>query len=213
MKIIIKKIYDKLNYIVGSKTAIVRHVIQRKNLKNRDVSIISQNCLEGVVSHDLNLRFLSPTINLYMNSDDFLTFVENIKLFKEAKLEFIKSNYKYPVGILRVDDFYITIHFVHYKNESEAEKKWKDRFKRINYDKLCILMTDRDGFNIKNLKRFEALPYKKILFTSKLYKSENIVFIERFSGQECVGDTLQYVNVLGKRCYEEVNMVKFLNSI
>lgn len=33
MKIIIKKIYDKLNYIVGSKTAIVRHVIQRKNLK------------------------------------------------------------------------------------------------------------------------------------------------------------------------------------
>ena len=136
MKIIIKKIYDKLNYIVGSKTAIVRHVIQRKNLKNRDVSIISQNCLGGVVSHDLNLRFLSPTINLYMNSDDFLTFVENIKLFKEAKLEFIKSNYKYPVGILRVDDFYITFILFITKMNRKQRKNGKIDLKElimINY--------------------------------------------------------------------------------
>ena len=35
-------------------------------------SIISSNCVGGVISHDLGLRFESPTVNLFFYPDSFL---------------------------------------------------------------------------------------------------------------------------------------------
>ena len=38
----------------------------RSELKNKDFTIFSCNCTGGVLYHDLGMKFLSPTINLYM---------------------------------------------------------------------------------------------------------------------------------------------------
>ena len=48
---------------------ILRGRIEKKNrrlLKNRDIPIISANCVGGVIYHDLGLAFNSPTINLFL---------------------------------------------------------------------------------------------------------------------------------------------------
>ena len=76
----------------------IRHKFYRMKVINKNVSIISQNCLGGVISHDLGLRFLSPTVNLYMTSSDFMLFVENLREFKDADMRFIQSDRNYPVA-------------------------------------------------------------------------------------------------------------------
>ena len=47
---------------------------QRK-IKNKDCSIISMNCVGGMVSHELGLRFNSPTVNLWFTPKEFIKFL------------------------------------------------------------------------------------------------------------------------------------------
>ena len=49
----------------------------RARFHNPDVSILSMNCIGGVLAHDLGIRFNSPTVNLYMRAEDFIRFCEN----------------------------------------------------------------------------------------------------------------------------------------
>ena len=62
---------------------------------------------------------------------------------------------KYPVACL--DD--IIIYFQHYTTEVEAMKKWEERTKRINYDNVKCLLSERDGCTYEDLVHFSKLPY------------------------------------------------------
>lgn len=42
-----------------------------------DMTIISNTCLGGRLYHDYHQKFLSPTIDFYMNPDDFVKFCLN----------------------------------------------------------------------------------------------------------------------------------------
>lgn len=53
----------------------------RNALKNRDFSIICSNCVGGVIYHELNLPFLSPTINLFIKPSDYIKFVSNLNFY------------------------------------------------------------------------------------------------------------------------------------
>lgn len=83
----------------------------RERLHRTDFSIISSNCIGGIVSHDLGLMFKSPTINLYFDAEDFVKFTERLDYYLNTplSLQFIHKN-GYPVCSL--DD--LTIFFVHY---------------------------------------------------------------------------------------------------
>ena len=58
--------------------------------KGKNPTIISCNCIGGIIYNELNLQFLSPTINLYMNCEDFIKFCENME-YRVKSLEFKKS--------------------------------------------------------------------------------------------------------------------------
>lgn len=53
--------------------------IKRFGLKNKKFSIISNNCWGGIVYDIFGLQYLSPTIGLFMFSDDYIRFCENLK--------------------------------------------------------------------------------------------------------------------------------------
>ena len=53
----------------------------RNKYINHDVSIISMNCTGGILYHDLGLKFLSPTINLFFRAEDFIKFCENLDYY------------------------------------------------------------------------------------------------------------------------------------
>ena len=58
----------------------------RKRLVNKDFTIIASNCTAGILYHELGLKFLSPTINLYMEGDDFVKFCTNINYYLNVEM-------------------------------------------------------------------------------------------------------------------------------
>ena len=135
---------------------------KRKKLKNKSPSIIASNCNGCVISHDLGLRFNTPTVNLFMMPSDFIKFVSDLDKYLSADLVEIESDERYPVGMLSD----ITLYFVHYNTFDEAKAKWNERRDRVDRSNLFLMFTDRDGCTDEDLKAFDALPYEnKVVFT------------------------------------------------
>lgn len=183
----------------------------RKRIKNKDFSIICPNCIGGLIYHRLGLKFLSPTINLWMYQYDYLKFVLDLKKYISLDLEFIKSEYKHPVA--RLGD--ITIYFNHYKTNEEAKNSWDIRKKRINYDNLFLIMYDKDGLTEEDLKKLKTIKCRgKIVISNKKYSSMDYVI--RIPVNMDNVETRYRLNInkwTGKRKFEEkFNYVKWLNE-
>ena len=43
----------------------------RRRLRNREFTILCNNCNAGVITHDLGQQFCSPTVNLFFYEDHF----------------------------------------------------------------------------------------------------------------------------------------------
>lgn len=133
----------------------------KSKLKNKQFSIISQNCIGGVFYHDMGIKFLSPTINLYFEQPDFVRFVLEIEKYLSMEL-LMEWGEEYPVG--RLGD--ITIHFMHYESCTEAEKSWNKRKERVNLNKIIVLSTDMEGFDDTVFEMWNQIMYPKVLFTA-----------------------------------------------
>lgn len=171
---------------------------QRKTLKNKQFTIISDNCWGGRIYQELGLPYQSPFIGLFIYSPDYVKLLANPKhyLSGETPLVFVEeSRYRskdgmtYPVALL--DD--IEIHFLHYADEEEARSKWNRRLARMNWDNLYFKMNDNDQATYQLLKDFQDLPYRaKVIFSSKNYTDlEDLVFFENRSEQGFVGEDLK----------------------
>ena len=157
----------------------------RFQLKNSNFSVISQNCIGGVFYHDMEIQFLSPTINLFFKEPDFVRFVQNLHYYINLEIEMYWEE-EYPIGIL--DD--VTVYFMHYGSCHEAKMNWDKRKKRINWDKIIILATDMEGFNDNVWEEWNKIPYPKMLFTSRERKSLGTVYLKKYRNSEHVPDLI-----------------------
>ena len=134
---------------------------------SKDVSVFSNDCVGGVMCHDLGLRFLSPTVNLYFETDnDYLEFLSDIKYYCQALPRQIFQDKKdYPIGEIRKGDKRVIIHFLHYKTFQEAISKWQERGKRVNYDNMIVIwhVPNTFGPSYNDLNRFLDLNFKKAM--------------------------------------------------
>jgi uncharacterized protein (DUF1919 family) len=192
--------------------------LPRSKLKNKNFSIIGNNCFTGGIYHKFGLKFNTPTIWTYIYPQDYLRFLENLDWYLEQPMQFKKQtdhemshrfceglHKTYPIGVLGD----IEIHFMHYKTEQEAQEKWSRRLKRINRGNLYVVFSDGDEFKEEYLTRFEKLPYKnKIFFSSKpRNKAQTTVFIRDYADSHAVYDMTK------NRKYEKyVDLVKWLNG-
>lgn len=194
---IIKEIYRLLRKIVQSFFRNRRNSHMRQRLINRTPTIICDNCIAGVIYHDLGLPFLSPTINLYFLPDDYIKFLENLDYYLLCDLQDsgeygVDEGRKFPIGTLGD----IKIYFMHYTSFEEAAEKWKDRCQRIDMENLFIIMTQRDGNNCtyEHMVAFDKLKYRnKILFTNKKYlELPSSVYIKGFENKNGVGNLISF---------------------
>lgn len=194
---------------------IINH-FERFRLRNSNFSIISQNCIGGVMLHDLGQRFNTPTINLYFRSNDFLCFLENLEKFLSASLHFVPSEKKYPKAELEIENGKkVCLYFPHDNDLNKIENDWDRRKRRVVFDNLFIIMTDRDGLTEEGLKRFDNLSYKhKILLSHKAHPNYDFIqYYPMYSHLEQIPDMLKIITCYGKREYGQGwDYIKWLNS-
>ncbi len=194
---------------------LIRNKLERARLHNKSFSIIANNCVGGVIYSDLGCRFNSPTVNLFITPIDFVKVLENIHWYLEQEPEEISSNLPYPVARLGGRDG-ITIYFVHYNTFEEAAEKWSIRKARINWDNMFVIMDDRYCLPYESRKRFDELPYNKVLFTVNDYAEIKCSrLLKKSNDGVCVGIAAYIQNIFGKRLYqyaENFNIIKWLNG-
>ena len=176
----------------------------KKIFQKKQISFISQQCIGGVIYHDMEMQFLSPTINLYLNPQDFLEMVENLENYMTLPINMKIEDGKIIgyIGKLRII-------FLHYDDLEIAKQKWEERKKRILYDKLFIICTDRDGFDQKCFERFKKIKYPKALVTrNEKWKDEEFcVYLEKYKKEEYIPDTIPT-----REFYEKNQIIKLINK-
>lgn len=173
-------------------------------------TIISCNCIGGILYHELDLQFLSPTINLYMNCEDFIKFCERLEYYLSLEIAPYEGEIErgYPLGMLGD----LLLYFVHYKSLEEAKSKWNSRKSRINWDNIYIIATDRDGLTDELLARFLALPYtNKKIFTHFSSDEKDIVYIKGYESEKQI-EGLMFKTLGGHYLIDQFNWVDWLNG-
>ncbi len=186
--------------------------IKRRKLKNTTPTIISSNCNGEYWYYDMKLRFLSPTINLSFEMNDYVKMLENLEWYmKQEIVPYEDDRFDYPTGMLGD----IEIRFNHYKTFEEAVEKWEERKKRIQWDNLFILGIDGDHCTYESIKRFDSLPYKnKVIFTHVPYPEfKSAYYIPGFEDEKGVGVLLYFKKQFRlRRFLDDFDYVSFLNG-
>ncbi len=192
----------------------------RKKLKNENFTIITNNCMAGFIYHDLGCKFLTPTINLFMGTEDFVVFAKELKYYAECDLVEYKDDTKnFPVGKLQAKDKEhkdIIINFNHYDNFQHAKEKWQTRCRRINYSNICVMMEFYDDvYDEKSLQDFQEIPYKsKIILTHKPYPNiKNTFAVSCYENNMPRAKLFEINEKTGKRYLDEFDYIKFINQI
>ncbi len=205
--------------IIGFMCFIPRKVYysrKRKRLKNQNCTIISRDCFATFVYHNLGLQYKTPTINLFFSKEDFIVFVSNLKEFLSVELEEVcDSDKTFPVGRLSYEDKSIKVFFMHYKTFEEAKAKWNERKNRVDFSNIYIVSVINKDLTEKDVKDFEALPFKnKLLISNKNeFNSKIVVTHKIFNKKNYCGEFLKFKPpFFCKRYMDDINYIEFLNS-
>ncbi|MBR2215118.1 MAG: DUF1919 domain-containing protein [Selenomonadaceae bacterium] len=103
---------------------------------------------------------------------------------------------------------------MHYCNEAEAREQWYRRLKRLNWDNMFILLTDRDGCTSAVLERFDKLPYPKAVLVHKPYPHiASAKYIRGFETENMVGNCMEFRNrFTWHRYYDDFDYVAWFNG-
>lgn len=187
----------------------------RKRLKNRDFSLITNNCIGGIIYHDMHIRFLSPTINLYIDNEEFIRFCTYLDEYLSLAVEECISIQKpFPVGVLHGSHGDVHIYFMHYDSFEQAVAKWNERKERMNFDNLYIIM-EAQRCTSDILAKFNDIPYaNKVVLTDGVQDVTNSFPIKgNFYGDSYwSGKLIEHPSMGLYRYMEQFDYVKFINK-
>ena len=194
-----------------------------KKLKNKDFTIISNNCWGGMTYESLNLPKQSPTVGMFFVASDFVKFCSDIPTYASTEItmisaeeskhqEFIKEYFpngiNFPIG--KIND--VELFFMHYHDAEIAKQTWERRCARINYDKMIVKFNDQNGCTEEDLKNFIALPLKNKLFFTCKFKDINDPCVIRIK-QLSKADHIMVSNEPFGCHNKYLNIVNLINSL
>ena len=162
IKTIIKKALNKTN------TAIEKQFSSKARFgrKNKDISIISNNCIAGFLCRDLGIPYNSPTVGLQFTQAGFVDFCRNFSYYIQLPITYHPDlpendfralggeNIDFPVG--KLGD--LVLFLQHYKTVEEAATAWERRRERLNSSKLFFIFMAYDNTETSIISDFESLP-------------------------------------------------------
>lgn len=195
----------------------------RSKNKNKDFTLISRDCVGGVLYHQLGLKFLSPTINLFLTPTDFNYFCLYLEDYLDGRLEKYKGDeVDYPVGLLYPKkgskcDRPVKIGFMHYETFEIATNKWNERKERINRDNIYVLNTMCYPLEIAELSselinQWNQIKFKKVILVDKKYGFDDEFVINKPEECEDYAWLLYARDDSWKRTFNEFDFIKFLNK-
>ena len=116
-------------------------------IKNSNISILSDYCDAGFLYHKFGMKFLSPTINMFADNENFYSFLLNLRENMKKKLKKVENEveyeymgqYTYPRG--KIGDIqWVFNHDIYFESAAERWQRGVDRF---NWDNYLIIMTIR----------------------------------------------------------------------
>lgn len=163
----------------------------------------------GGISHDFGLRFNSPTVNLMIPANEFVSLLSDINQVNDEIIK-VSTEEKYPVGLLANQ---YMLHFIHFKTFNEAVSILRKRSRRINKYEPYLILVETASCSYRDIVKFDKLPYKhKIALVHCEYPSVKCAKVIRgFDGKNYHGDILQYTTLWGQRMYDQVDWIGFLN--
>ncbi|WP_255563855.1 DUF1919 domain-containing protein [Prevotella sp. Rep29] len=186
---------------------------KRRKLKNKTFTIITDNCMAGLLCNDLDVDFNTPFLNGGMGTLDFVKLLKNFDYYMNEPLEFVTDPiYKCPIA--KIND--IKYCFAHYKSEKQAQSFWRIGKKRMVQKNMFYILTEKDDCTIELMREFDALPYRnKVILTHKPYPDIKCAYYIR--GFEEYGHCLvvsDYVKgqFFGRRYYDDFDFVKWFND-
>ena len=203
----IRKIKTKLKKVSRS--------LDRKLYRNKEFVIISNNCWGAEFYITLGVPYNTPFVGLFIFGPDYIRLLENIDHYLDLKLnskqgsKWVEGSIKYPIGVL--DD--IEIHFMHYKDESEAKSKWDRRLARMNAitdkNKYFFKICDRDLTDANIIRKFHNLSFKnKISFGITRSNDKNHIQIKENENNQSVPDGVK----LYRYSYKYIDVLEWVNS-
>ena len=154
--------------------------ISRRNSCGTFYNNIAKLYRGGVIYDDLGIEFTSPTINMFIEDENFVKLVENLEYYMsvepqplfECYVDPIDSKVRYPKII--IGD--IELCCLHYKNCSEAIEAWERRKQRIVWDRIFVI---GNSWNLHgSIQLIERLCHTK-------YKTA-IMVLDEIGFKECI---------------------------
>ena len=209
----LKKTIKNIRYYIRDITINKRY---RNKLKNEKFSLITSDCIGGVLCKDLHERMNSPTRNFYFNADDFVKFCSNLEHYINLIPEEYDGDYK-EVGAeyLMASLGDLKMFLVHYTSLEQARDAWIRRSKRLNKNNMFFIMTDRNFCTEKEIRAFDELPYKnKVCFTHIPYPQyKSTYYIKGSENDHCLNIITDYVFPFWiKRYYDQFDFVRWINE-
>lgn len=189
---------------------------KRARLNCSDFSIICSNCIGGVMYHDLGLEFLTPTVNLTISMPDLVKMAGDLSWYMDQPLVELDLGKSYPTARLGEGDRAIQVNFLHYDTFQDAQEKWEERKRKINYDRIVLIGAEKQGCDYETLRRFDQLPLpNKLIFTRVPYPEfPSARYIKGFEDREEVGTLTNFkTQLLLRRYLDDFDYVDFLNHI
>ena len=187
----------------------------RKTLRKRDITLITNNCIGGIIYHDMHLQFRSPTINLYFDNEEFIRFCTYLDEYLSLEVEECTSIEKtFPVGVLHGLHGDVHIYFMHYVSFKQAVAKWNERKLRINYNNIHVIM-EAQRCSFSTLAKFNDIPFtNKVVLTDGIQKiAHSFPIRSDFYGDSYwPGKLLEYPPRGLYRYMEQFDYVQFINT-
>ncbi len=193
----------------------------RKRLRQNRFTLISQNCLGGVIYKMLGLQDQSPTINMFIRGESFVKLASDPKKYMQELEPFpITEEFDEP-GLLThpvigVGD--IRLNCLHYSCCKDAIEAWNRRKTRVDYDRCLLIATDWDlNYDEELIKKTLSLPYPKVVFTANKRNDADCIYCDK----KIWSKTAKRINMpvltdfmYGyERCFEKIfDTVEWINS-
>lgn len=188
--------------------------LERKRLKKKKFTIISQNCTGSIWYHDLDIPFYSPTIKMRFEGNDYIKFLKNLRHYLYSDFEFWRNDQGQLKGILGND---IHMSFIHWKSSEEVVSKWAKRRQRILEPIIVLAFAeDMSDETIHEFLELNEYP-NRLLFIDKgraynigLSQTDIVRFIP---GNRDNAKALNFCSILGHRFYQcSVDYVDYINN-